>query len=174
VDSRLRSGTATVTVSHAEPLHHTHQESVSSSGIEPDLRPSQSRVRAGTLRGQQHSQWTYRDSNPDCTVRRTGILPLEHRPILQPVPRPGVEPGQRPSDGRLMSVSPPGHKRVAREGIEPSRRFVARVSETRVSSLFHHLAIQEQWTVEGVEPSSAGCKPAVFPLDDTPGSRSEQ
>ena len=25
-----------------------------------------------------------------------------------------------------------------------------------------------QWTVEGVEPSFAGCKPTVFPLDDTP------
>ena len=29
-----------------------------------------------------------------------------------------------------------------------------------------------QWTVEGVEPSFAGCKPAVFPLDDTPIPRS--
>ena len=27
---------------------------------------------------------------------------------------------------------------------------------------------QQQWTVEGVEPSFAGCKPTVFPLDDTP------
>ena len=27
---------------------------------------------------------------------------------------------------------------------------------------------QLQWTVEGVEPSFAGCKPTVFPLDDTP------
>ena len=25
-----------------------------------------------------------------------------------------------------------------------------------------------QWTPEGIEPSSAGCKPAVFPLDDGP------
>jgi hypothetical protein len=33
---------------------------------------------------------------------------------------------------------------------------------------FQHLAIYEQWTVEGVEPSFAGCKPTVFPLDDTP------
>ena len=31
---------------------------------------------------------------------------------------------------------------------------------------------QIQWTVEGVEPSSAGCKPTVFPLDDTPISKS--
>lgn len=30
---------------------------------------------------------------------------------------------------------------------------------------------QEQWTVEGVEPSFAGCKPTVFPLDDTPKHR---
>ena len=36
----------------------------------------------------------------------------------------------------------------------------------------HHLAVYEQWTVEGVEPSSAGCKPTVFPLDDTPSHRS--
>ena len=26
----------------------------------------------------------------------------------------------------------------------------------------------QQWTVEGVEPSFAVCKPTVFPLDDTP------
>src|SRR5262249_50137002 len=37
-----------VTGSHGTPSHHTDQQSVSPSGIEPELRPSQSRVRTGT------------------------------------------------------------------------------------------------------------------------------
>ena len=59
---------------------------------------------------------------------------------------------------------------MTREGVAPSRRGGPAVSGLCVCS-FHHLAIHEQWTVEGVEPSFAGCKPAVFPLDDTPRER---
>jgi hypothetical protein len=68
VDSRLRSGTATVTGSHAEPLHHTHHQPASSSGIEPDLRPSQSRVRTGTPRG----------CSPSAAVDLPGLEPGLH------------------------------------------------------------------------------------------------
>ena len=49
--------------------------------------------------------------------------------------------------------------------MNPHARW-ARPSEDRVPAIpppGHH-----QWTVEGIEPSSAGCKPTVFPLDDTP------
>jgi hypothetical protein len=92
----------------------------------------------------------------------------------------------------MMSVSPPGHKAagdgfepppsgfrarrsaaelprrrtVTREGLEPSRRGghgLLRAACLPVPPPGHL-----QWTVEGVEPSSAGCKPTVFPLDDTP------
>ena len=56
---------------------------------------------------------------------------------------------------------------MTREGLEPSRHGGHGL--LRAACLpFHHLANHEQWTVEGVEPSSAGCKPTVFPLDDTP------
>ncbi len=65
-----------------------------------------------------------------------------------------------------MSASPPG-QRVTREGLEPSRHGGHGLLRTACLP-FHHLAIHEQWTVEGVEPSFAGCKPTVFPLDDTP------
>jgi hypothetical protein len=58
-------------------------------------------------------------------------------------------------------------KAVTREGLEPSRRGGHGLLRTACLP-FHHLAIYEQWTVEGVEPSFAGCKPTVFPLDDTP------
>ena len=68
------------------------------------------------------------------------------------------------------SVSLPGrHQWPGRES-HPHARW-ARPSEGRVSSVPPpgRLSLElEQWTVEGVEPSSAGCKPAVFPLDDTP------
>ena len=67
-----------------------------------------------------------------------------------------------------MSLSPPGqHEPVTREGLEPSRHGGHGLLTTACLP-FHHLAKSEQWTVEGVEPSSAGCKPTVFPLDDTP------
>ena len=55
---------------------------------------------------------------------------------------------------------------VTREGLEPSRLGGHGLLRTACLP-FHHLAMF-QWTVEGVEPSSAGCKPTVFPLDDTP------
>ena len=60
---------------------------------------------------------------------------------------------------------------MTREGLEPSRRGGHGLLRTACLP-FHHLAIREQWTVEGVEPSSAGCKPTVFPLDDTPRTES--
>jgi hypothetical protein len=76
-----------------------------------------------------------------------------------------------------MSLSPPGqepitrtnHKNqsVAREGLEPSRHGGHGLLRTACLP-FHHLDMCGQWTVEGVEPSFAGCKPTVFPLDDTP------
>jgi hypothetical protein len=60
---------------------------------------------------------------------------------------------------------------VTREGLEPSRLGGHGLLRTACLP-FHHLAIDEQWTVEGVEPSSAGCRPTVFPLDDTPRIKS--
>ena len=55
------------------------------------------------------------------------------------VPRPGVEPGPAPSEGAMMSLSPPG-QRVTREGLEPSRRGGHGLLRTACLP-FHHLAI---------------------------------
>ncbi len=84
------------------------------------------------------------------------------------VPRPGVEPGPAPSEGAMMSLSPPGQQTSDQGG---TRTLTPRDGHglLRTACLpFHHLAACEQWTVEGVEPSFAGCEPTVFPLDDTP------
>jgi hypothetical protein len=78
-------------------------------------------------------------------------------------------PPPRPSQGRMLASYTTNTIRnrvkttVTREGLEPSRR--GGHSLLRAACLpFHHLAINEQWTVEGIEPSFAGCKPAVFPV----------
>ena len=83
-----------------------------------------------------------------------------------------LNPPPRPSQGRMLACYTTNtiNRAVTREGLEPSRRGGHGL--LRAACLpFHHLAIREQWTVEGVEPSFAGCKPTVFPLDDTPINR---
>jgi hypothetical protein len=71
------------------------------------------------------------------------------------------------SHARLLHHKHHRYGPVTREGLEPSR-LGGHGLLTTACLPFHHLAIYEQWTVEGVEPSFAGCKPTVFPLDDTP------
>ena len=80
-----------------------------------------------------------------------------------------LNPPPRPSQGRMLACYTTNtiNRAVTREGLEPSRRGGHGLLRTACLP-FHHLANHEQWTVEGVEPSSAGCKPTVFPLDDTP------
>jgi hypothetical protein len=81
------------------------------SGIEPDLRPSQGRVRAGTLQGRSLSAVDLPGVEPGLHG-----TPYRHPPVgtqahrTQTVPRPGIEPGPRPSESRVMTVSLPGHR----------------------------------------------------------------
>ena len=82
----------------------------------------------------------------------------------------GFEPAASTFTGahaRLLHHKHHRYEPVTREGLEPSR-LGGHGLLTTACLPFHHLAIYEQWTVEGVEPSFAGCKPTVFPLDDTP------
>ena len=92
VDSRLRSGSATVTGSHAATTPYPPAVGLAASiPVRSRTSPStfaRSRA-AGTLRGQPS------------------------------VPRPGVEPGPAPSEGAMMSLSPPGHRDPG-AGIEPA------------------------------------------------------
>jgi hypothetical protein len=76
----------------------------------------------------------------------------------------GSEP-QSPAEGLANRTNRPNA--VTREGLEPSRRGGHGLLRTACLP-FHHLAKPTEWTVEGIEPSFAGCKPTVFPLDDTP------
>jgi hypothetical protein len=60
------------------------QRQVSSSGVEPDPRPSQGRVRSATPRGQKHPG---PDSNRDRDFRRVlccSVAPLHHQDIQEP------------------------------------------------------------------------------------------
>ena len=69
---------------------------------------------------------TFVESNASGTPRRcksrsqgSGTRPLDsslitHHSSLLSVPQPGVEPRPRPSEGRMMSVSPPGRTTGAR------------------------------------------------------------
>ena len=86
-----------------------------------------------------------------------------------------LNPPPRPSQGRMLACYTTNTiptAAVTREGLEPSRLGGHGLLRTACLP-FHHLAIDEQWTVEGVEPSSAGCKPTIFPLDDTPVPRTK-
>jgi hypothetical protein len=71
-------------------------------------------------------QYPRQESNlHNLRLRRAACL--RHTPGMS-VPRPGVEPGLRPSEGRVMSVSPP-RCRAAGDGFEPpSSGFRARRS----------------------------------------------
>jgi hypothetical protein len=169
VDSRLRSGTATVTGSHAEPLHHTHHQ-----GHRSQYPRKESNL-TFDLRRVACRRHTPRTSVNTPARSRTWACSLGESHDVRFTTRASRSGGwDRTSVGgfrvRRPTVRRPRRKSVTREGVEPSRPVGTAPSRPRVC-LFHHLAIHEQWTVEGVEPSSAGCKPTVFPLDDTPNYR---
>src|SRR5262249_19396257 len=79
----------------------------SSPGIEPGLRPSQSRVRSGTLRGR-----TALTLGGDQEPR---IVPLDSR-----ASRPGFEPGPGLSKSPVLSVTPPGWDEEPTTGFAPA------------------------------------------------------
>ena len=54
---------------------------------------------------------------------------------------------------------------MLRAGLEPAP---ACTSSTRLCQLGYRSDVSLQWIPEGIEPSSPGCKPGVFPLDDGP------
>src|SRR5262245_34342326 len=115
------------------------------------------------------NQYPRQESNLICDLRKVACGPAHSKDVQnQPVPRPGVEPGPRPSESRMMSVSPPGQQQaVTREGLEPSRPFGHQaLNPARLP--FRPPGHSPTVDAKGVEPSSAGCKPTVFPLDDTP------
>ena len=91
----------------AQPTHE--QCSMSSPGVEPGLRPSQGRVRIPhTPRTvADRSRSPARESNPAWRLRTPPCFRhTREDSCLEPVmPSPGVEPGLRPSEGRVRSVT---------------------------------------------------------------------
>jgi hypothetical protein len=81
------------------------------SGIEPDLRPSQSRVRIHYT-SQTYSQWCRWDSNPQTLVPKTSRSAVGVPHLLIQATHTGFEPvisavtGQRP-----LQAGPMGRKR---------------------------------------------------------------
>ena len=119
VGSRLRSGTATVTGSHAAPLHHTHRLTRQHPRQESNLICDLRKVACGPA----HSEDViHREPVGDRGIEpRRVLLPRQaarHQPCprSEPAPRPGVEPGPAPSEGAMMSLSPPGHEEPVDRG----------------------------------------------------------
>ena len=73
---------------------------VSSSGVEPDLRPSQGRVPSATPRGPKHPG---PDSNRDPDLRRVRCCPLHHQDNQEPTA--GFAPAWAGLRDRCLSVS---------------------------------------------------------------------
>lgn len=120
-DASGRSRTATVgdawvTARRARPCPADalpcFSSAMPSPGIEPGLRPSQSRVRI------QHTPRTCIYLPPGSRTRPNGFegrrasttpAGIPCVPLLASVSPPGVEPGPRPSEGRVPSVTLRGH-----------------------------------------------------------------
>src|SRR5439155_25526266 len=76
------------------------RRALSSSGVEPDLRPSQGRVPSATPRGQKHPG---PDSNRDPDLRRVRCCPLHHQDNQEPTA--GFAPAWAGLRDRCLSVS---------------------------------------------------------------------
>ena len=77
-------------------------------GVEPGLRPSQSRVLIHHTSGSFGEESPARESNPAGRLRRPPCVRHTRRetlPSLLLMPPPGVEPGLRPSEGRVPSAT---------------------------------------------------------------------
>ncbi len=91
------------------------------------------------------------------------------------MPPPGVEPGLRPSEGRVRIRHTPGAVRKGRaegEGFEPSCPRGATSLAMRPGkpypATFRCCAGSLRVDSRGLEPRFPGCRPGVFPLDQPP------
>ena len=98
-----------VSIGHGTPflsIQLPRHRSVSSPGIEPDPRPSQSRVRSGTLRGHFAVQQPAEESNPVLQIRNLPCYPA-HSQAVWKVARPRADDWICTSMGRsLMTMQP--------------------------------------------------------------------
>ncbi len=61
-----------------------------------------------------------------------------------------------------------GLPRLCRQCSEQDSNLQQRDSRSRASAALGYQSVALHWTAEGVEPSSPGCRPGVFPLDHAP------
>ena len=102
-----RGRTWSSTFAESRAIRHTPRTyccAVARRGIEPRLAESKSAVRSSTLAGHEYPDL---DLNQGLNLRRVRCYPLHHRDMFS-VPRPGLEPGPGPSQGPMLSTTPPG------------------------------------------------------------------
>ena len=104
-----------------------------------------------------------RASNPNSRFRKPALCPIELRPFVI-----GVAGGNRilvdGSTDRRLTTRPRPH---LVPGARVERACPAFQTGASTATAFPANLVEE----EGVEPPSAGCRPAVLPLNDSPKSR---
>jgi hypothetical protein len=82
------------------------------------------------------------------------------------VPRPGLEPGTSRSKRGMMSFSPSGYQRKARD-LNPHSQQGDRLSRAARPTVSGYLPGMDP---PGIEPGLPACRAGVFPLDHEPHS----
>ena len=122
---------------HGTPLlanwfsNESEKSRVSSPGIEPGPRPSQSRVRSGTLQGHVVQQ-PAEESNPVLQNRSLPCNPAHSQAVLLAA-RPGIEPGPTASEADMLSGTPTGH--IVIEGHYVRSTQPSRLASTLITTL---------------------------------------
>jgi hypothetical protein len=131
---------------------------VSLPGVEPGLAASETAVRI------QHTPGTIGAETPvGVEPTSTGLQPVawpSGSSVIRVSP-PGVEPGLRPSHGRV----PPPHSEDMSRADDWIRTSMIRLTKPAPSSVEPR---RRSAGVEGFEPSSSDLETAILPLDDTP------
>ena len=106
----------------------------------------------------------HHEHNASARIRTwTACLEDRHdvRFITEAVPRPGIEPGTPRSKRGMMSVSPSGHKRKARELNPHLLLWENRLSRAARPTVSGYLPLVDR---RGFEPRSPACKAGIVPV----------
>ncbi len=150
----------------ALPLGPQDRARAASAGVEPTRPGFRAQVPSEGLAGKNQGWVAGYDPAPrrsQCrmqshyTIPTIGQHPRQESNLVYDLRKVACDPAH-PGDVVAANQSEIGESNPVVSCSQGRRLPISPISETT------------EWTVEGVEPSSAGCKPAVFPLDDTPVS----
>jgi hypothetical protein len=137
------------------------------SGWLAGVEPAQPRFTAGS-----RCRLEFRPSAPTWTRTRNSAFagPRDVRFTIEAwtVPRPGVEPGPAPSEGAMMSLSPPGQQASDQGGTRTLTPRWARPSDDRVSACSTTWPFANSGPWRELNPHLPGASRPSSPLDDTP------